>query len=435
MLYVSTRDKQHLNPVNLATAVIKGLADDGGLYMPIHINTLGNDVLQKLPFLELPEIAGVLLNHLLAGAVSASTLQAISSEVFDFPIPLEAIGENIYSLELFHGPTLAFKDVGARFMSRLMKSFEYDDAAELKVAVATSGDTGSAVAAGFHAVKGVKVYVLFPKGKVSKMQQKQLTTWGDNIIAVEVDGTFDDCQRHVKMLLSDPDLKTQALLTSANSINIARLLPQAVYYAYAWSRLTNKNNPLVISVPSGNFGNLTAGLIAHKAGIPIHHFIASTNVNDSVPNYLDTGVFKSKPSLPTISNAMDVGNPSNFERMLHLFDDKQEQMRELITGYSFTDAETMAAISNLYETTGYIADPHGAVGYLGLKKFIQEKSFTGNGLFLETAHPAKFGETVEKCILNAIPYPERLAAFDVKDEKFIACPNAYDVIKMIVLER
>jgi len=435
MLYVSTRDKKHLNPVNLSTAVIKGLADDGGLYMPLHINVLSNEILQTFPSRELPEIAGIFLNHLLDGAVSSSVIEAISNEVFNFPIPLVSIDKNIHSLELFHGPTLAFKDVGARFMSRLMKSFDYDESPELKVAVATSGDTGSAVAAGFHGVKGVKVYVLFPKGKVSKMQQKQFTTWGDNIVAVEVDGTFDDCQRHVKMLLSDPDLKEKALLTSANSINIARLLPQAVYYAYAWSRLSQNGKPLVISVPSGNFGNLTAGLIAHQAGIPIHHFIASTNVNDVVPNYLDTGVFESKPSLPTISNAMDVGNPSNFERMLHLFNNQKQPMNEFITGYRFTDAETMAAITNLYETTAYITDPHGAVGYLGLKKFIENNDFTGNGVFLETAHPAKFGETVEKSIANKVAFPQRLAAFEEREEKFIPCPNDYNLVKEIVLER
>jgi threonine synthase len=433
MKFISTRDLNQLSPVNLREAVLQGLADDGGLFMPSSINLISKEELEKMPFMNLPEIGSFLLGHFLGNSINKVQLDNICNEVFNFPVSLVEVENGIHSLELFHGPTLAFKDVGARFMSRLMGSFSLDKNNEIKVAVATSGDTGSAVAAGFHGVKGIEVYILFPKGKVSRMQEKQLTTWGDNITAIEVDGVFDDCQKHVKSLLADEELKKNILLTSANSINIARLLPQAVYYAYAWSRLQHLKKPLVISVPSGNFGNLTAGLLAQKAGIPIHHFIASTNINDVVPSYLKDGKFLPRPSIQTISNAMDVGNPSNFERMLHLFGNDHQSMKQVVTGYHFSDSETKAAIRTISERTSYVADPHGAVGYLGLQKFISENPFDMTGVFLETAHPAKFPETVEESLGKKISVPQRLKAFEDKTSYSIPCANNYEAVKDILI--
>ncbi|MDP2237936.1 MAG: threonine synthase [Bacteroidales bacterium] len=433
MKFISTRDINQLNPVNLREAVIKGLADDGGLFMPSAISLISKDELEKMPSMPLPEIASLVLGRFLGEAIEKKQLENICNEVFNFPVPLVEIEKNVFSLELFHGPTLAFKDVGARFMSRLMGSFSLDNSKEIKVVVATSGDTGSAVAAGFHGVKGIEVFILFPKGKVSRMQEKQLTTWGGNITAIEVEGVFDNCQKHVKSLLADEKLKESTLLTSANSINIARLLPQAVYYAYAWSRLQHSGKPIVISVPSGNFGNLTAGLLAQKIGIPIHHFIASTNINDVVPSYLNDGKFLPRPSEQTVSNAMDVGNPSNFERMLHLFHNDHQSMKQSITGYHFNDTETKNAIRDIAENTGYVVDPHGAVGYLGLKQFILNNHFEMTGVFLETAHPAKFPETVEESLGKEILVPERLSAFEEKASFSIPCANDYEAVKDILM--
>ncbi|PKP52209.1 MAG: threonine synthase [Bacteroidetes bacterium HGW-Bacteroidetes-1] len=433
MYFVSTRDKDQLHPVSLSEAVIKGLANDGGLFMPQKINTLIKEELVKIPFMNLHEIASLVLSLFLGDAVKKEKLESICAEVFNFQIPLVEIEKNIYSLELFHGPTLAFKDVGARFMARILEYFSSDYKKEIKVVVATSGDTGSAVAAGFHGVNGIQVYILYPKGKVSRMQQKQLTTWGENITALELQGTFDDCQYHVKKLLSDPELRLTSLFTSANSINIARLLPQVVYYVYAWSRVQHHGKPIIMSVPSGNFGNLTAGILAQKIGVPIFHFIAATNKNDIVPVYLREGNFLPRPSVQTISNAMDVGNPSNFERLLQLFDNAYPALRKAISGYSYSDEETQKAMINIFESYAYVSDPHGAIGFLGLKQYISEHPGEFSGVFLETAHPAKFHETVEKCLDITISIPEKLKAFEEKEGHAVACLNDYETVKKLIL--
>ncbi len=433
MKYFSTRDHDKRQSVSLQEAVIKGLADDGGLFMPERLVPIDPETLDSFTSLKLPEIAAKMLFPYLAESISSTDFDALCHDVFNFPISWVEIEDNIFSLELFHGPTLAFKDVGARFMARLLAGFAHQEHKNIKVVVATSGDTGSAVAAGFYGMKGTKVYIFFPKNKVSRMQQKQLTTWGGNIVALEVDGTFDDCQRHVKALLSDAEMQQNQVLTSANSINIARLLPQMVYYAFAASRLKQQDKPLVFSVPSGNFGNLTAGLMAQLMGIPIHQFVAATNVNDVVPSYLQEGVFTARPSVKTISNAMDVGNPSNFERMLFLFKNV-EAMRQHLQAYSFSDEQTEEVMKSVFQHCNYLLDPHGAVGYLGLKKYLQQNPPPAIGVFLETAHPAKFAETVKKRLRNKLVIPERLQAFEDKKEQFLSCENNYSQIKKVVLE-
>lgn len=433
MEYFSTRDTNQQFSFSLGEAVLRGLAPDGGLFMPRELPVLGIDILKNMPHLPLSQVAFQILNPLLVNDIPASVLASLCDDAFNFEIPVTRLSAGMYSLELFHGPTLAFKDVGARFMARLLPLLNNGNKA-LKVVVATSGDTGSAVAAGFHNVEGIKVFILFPKGKVSPAQRKQLTTWGNNITAIEVDGTFDDCQHHVKALLSDVENDKRQLITSANSINIARLLPQMVYYAWLWSRLQKTVQSVVVSVPSGNFGNLTAGLMARSMGIPISHFVASTNVNDVVPVFLNSGSFIARSSLATISNAMDVGNPSNFERMTHLFKNDGTGMRNSISGFSFTDDETRQAISELYHEKAYIADPHAAVGYLGLKKFIERTNFSGDAVFLATAHPAKFPEVVQKCIESPLAVPERLEAYHRKNDLSIACKNDYAEVRSLVFE-
>ncbi len=430
MNFFSTRDVRHQSPVSLSQAVLNGLAPDGGLYMPEHIPLLTANQIKALTHQTLPGVAFTILQPFLSSSLHDDALRAMCDDVFNFPVPLIEVEHDTCSLELFHGPTLAFKDVGARFMARLLAQLRPDER-NVDVVVATSGDTGSAVAAGFHRVAGIRVFVLFPKNKVSHMQQLQLTTWGDNIHAVEVDGTFDDCQRMVKQLLADQTIQKDALLTSANSINVARLLPQAVYYAWACSR-PETGKPVVISVPSGNFGNLTAGLLARRMGIGPDFFVAATNANTVVPDYLQTGRFEARPSVSTLSNAMDVGNPSNFERMLHVFEGQHQAMQEVVKGYSFSDSQTREAIANLYHQSGYTCDPHGAVGWLGLHQFRNEVKFEGKGIFLETAHPAKFVETVEGCTGNKVAVPERLAAFANKKETMVCVPNNYEAIREVL---
>lgn len=431
MKYLSTRDANQHIAFSLRDAVLKGLAPDGGLFMPAEIPVLSAETLSKMPQMTLSELAFHLLNPFLLEDVAPHVLADICNEAFNFEIPVRQLTDGVYSLELFHGPTLAFKDVGARFMARLLPHLNYENK-PLKVVVATSGDTGSAVASGFHNVEGIEVFVLFPKGKVSPAQRMQLCSWGSNITAIEIDGSFDDCQRHVKALLSDENALNHHLITSANSINIARLLPQMVYYAWLWSRL-DAQTP-VVSVPSGNFGNLTAGLIARAMGVPINRFVASTNVNDVVPAFLHSGKYASRPSVATISNAMDVGNPSNFERMLHLFNGDVAQMRKHISAFSFSDDQTRNAVAELWKNHAYIADPHAAVGYLGLMQYIETCKFTGNAAFLATAHPAKFAEVVEACIETHIVVPPRLEAFGRKKDLSTACKNDYAEVRSMVLE-
>lgn len=426
MKYYSTRGK---HSVNIQQAVLNGLADDGGLYMPAYIPQLPASFFENIENKSLPEIGFEVAKLFLEDSVPDAVLKQMIDEVLNFDIPVVPIHNNIYSLELFHGPTLAFKDVGARFMARLMSYFA--EGKPMKVIAATSGDTGSAVAAGFYNVPGINVYILYPKGKVSPLQEKQLTTWGGNIKALEIEGTFDDCQALAKELLADEELQ-QHQVTSANSINIARLIPQSFYYFWAYAQLKKENKKIVFSVPSGNFGNLTAGLLAYKMGLPVNRFIASTNINNVVPQYLKTGTYEAKDSLSTVSNAMDVGNPSNFERMKDLFQEDVTKFREIISGYYFTDEETKATVQKVYKESGYLLDPHGAVAYLGLVQYQKEQQQDFNGVLLETAHPAKFIETVEESILEKIEVPEKLSAFGKKEKVATLFPVDFQLIKAFI---
>ncbi len=410
--YYSTNDKQL--SVTLRDAVIYGQAKDGGLFMPDSIPVLPASFFDEIEHLTFQEIGYAVAKAFLKDEVPDDEIKRIVNHTIDFDAPLVEVEKGHYSLELFHGPTMAFKDFGARFMSQLLRYFAKDEKKKITILAATSGDTGSAVANGFLGVEGIQVIILYPSGKVSEIQEKQFTTLGQNIMALEVEGTFDDCQRLVKAAFSDAELCEQHFLTSANSINIARLIPQSFYYFYAYAQLKKLGKPFVFSVPSGNFGNLTAGVIASKMGLPIQHFVASTNANDVVPAYLHKGFFEPRQSVQTISNAMDVGNPSNFARLLDLFDGEYERMRERITGYSFTDAETAEGMKKVYASTGYLLDPHGAIGYLGLRKYLEANEVTG--VFLETAHPAKFKEVVESVVEEKIIIPETLQAF-MKKEK------------------
>ncbi|MCL1667016.1 threonine synthase [Elizabethkingia ursingii] len=426
MKYYSTRGK---HSVNIQQAVLNGLADDGGLYMPAYIPQLPASFFENIENKSLPEIGFEVAKLFLEDSVPDEILKEMINEVLNFDIPVVPVHDNIYSIELFHGPTLAFKDVGARFMARLMSY--YADGNSMKVVAATSGDTGSAVAAGFYNVPGINVYILYPKGKVSPLQEKQLTTWGGNIKALEIEGTFDDCQALAKQLLADEELQ-QHQVTSANSINIARLIPQSFYYFWAYAQLKKENKKIVFSVPSGNFGNLTAGLLAYKMGLPVDRFIASTNINNVVPQYLETGRYETRPSLSTVSNAMDVGNPSNFERMKDLFQEDVSKFREIISGYYFTDEETKATVQKVYKESGYLLDPHGAVAYLGLLQYQKEQQEDFNGVLLETAHPAKFIETVEESILERIEIPEKLSAFGKKEKVATLFPVDFQHVKEFI---
>lgn len=429
MNYYSTNNKTHR--VNLKEAVLKGLAPDNGLYMPEAIPVLPNSFFDSLPEKSFQEIAFDVAHAFLKDDVPDAELGRIVEHTISFDAPLVQLDKNIFALELFHGPTLAFKDFGARFMSQLLGFFAREEKREVVILVATSGDTGSAVANGFLGVPGTKVVVLYPSGKVSDIQEKQFTTLGQNITALEVDGTFDDCQRLVKEAFSDEALNSRFFLTSANSINIARLIPQSFYYFYAWSRLKNRDNVL-FSVPSGNFGNLTAGLIAKRMGLPIGHFVAATNMNDIVPQYLKTNRFTPRPSLSTISNAMDVGNPSNFARMLALYE-SAEKMNEDISGYAFSDEETRQVMREVYQQRNYTLDPHGAVGYSGLKKYLSaDKDITG--IFLETAHPAKFLEVVENILQQKVTVPEKLQVFLSKQKNVLSARNDFHDFKKLLSE-
>jgi len=422
----------HQSPeVSFETAVVNGLAPDKGLYFPESIRPLSTDFIRQLKSYSHAEIAYEVINQFVGDEIPEAVLKQIAAETVDFDFPLVKISDSVYSLELFHGPTMAFKDVGARFMARCLGYFNREKKNQkVTVLVATSGDTGGAVANGFLGVEGVDVIILYPSGKVSGIQEKQLTTLGQNITALEVAGTFDDCQDMVKRAFMDESLKS-VTLTSANSINVARWLPQMFYYFFAVRQLEDLSKSIVFSVPSGNFGNICAGIVASKLGQPIAHFVASTNLNDIVPNYLASGEYKPKPSKPTISNAMDVGNPSNFIRIQQLFGNNFDQLKKHFSAYSFTDAQTREAMKILYEDKGYIADPHGAVGYLGLKKHIQNNADT-TGIFLETAHPVKFLEEVEMTLNLKIPIPAQIAAVMHKPKTSIRI-STYEELKGVLL--
>lgn len=404
MIFYSTNNKN--NRVGIEDAVRHGLAIDKGLFMPSDIPSLPSSFINQLSANTLPEIAFTVLKPFFSEVVTDSELASICQDAFSFDAPLIKVEDNIYSLELYHGPTLAFKDFGARFMARILGHLNKDNQNKNTILVATSGDTGSAVASGFYKVNNTEVVILYPKGKVSDLQEKQMTTLGANIHAIAINGTFDDCQRLVKQAFLDDEIATRFGLTSANSINLARLLPQMIYYFHAYGQLAQFNKPIVFSVPSGNYGNLTAGLIAQKMGLPIDHFIAASNANKIVPEYLNTGEYHPKPSVETISNAMDVGDPSNYVRMQEVLNHSLTQFRDHISGFSYSDEETKATIESLYKNEGYIADPHGAIGYQALKDYILEKDFTG--IFLETAHPIKFRQSVEPVIGSELPVPASL---------------------------
>lgn len=409
MKYYSTNRKA--SDATLEEAVVKGLAADRGLYMPHNIRILPASFYEQIDQLSFQEIASQVADAFFGEDVPAETLKQIVYDTLSFDVPVVRVKENIYSLELFHGPTLAFKDVGGRFMARLLSYFiRKEGKRQVNVLVATSGDTGSAVANGFLGVEGIHVYVLYPKGKVSEIQEKQFTTLGRNITAVEVDGTFDDCQALVKSAFMDQELNERMQLTSANSINVARFLPQAFYYFYAYAQMKKlgREKELVVCVPSGNFGNITAGLFAKRMGLPVKRFIAANNRNDIFYQYLKTGQYAPKPSVQTIANAMDVGDPSNFARILDLYEGSHDAIASEISGETYTDDQIRETVQLTYDETGYLLDPHGACGYRALSENLQPGEV---GVFLETAHPAKFLHTVEDIIGTDINIPEKLKAF------------------------
>ncbi len=417
MNFYSTRNATA--PWKFKDAVIQGLAPDGGLFMPERITPFPKEYFETLPGKSLPELSFDVARQLLGGLIEENVLRDIVNRTVNFDVPLVKLEEGVWAMELYHGPTLAFKDFGARFLAGLMGHFAGSLDREIVVLAATSGDTGSAVANGFYNVKGVRVIILYPSKKVSPLQEKQLTTLGGNITAWEVDGTFDDCQRLVKQLFLDEELRKKFLLTSANSINLGRLIPQSFYYFHAWAQLSKLGMPVVFSVPSGNFGNLTAGILAARLGLPISRFIAATNTNDIVPAYLVSKVFSPRASQTTISNAMDVGDPSNFARMLHLYENNHSKMTADITGYSFSDENTRDAMKSVYQKYQYILDPHGAVGYLGLKKYQREQQADVNGVFLETAHPGKFSEVVEDTLQIRLSLPPALESLKSKKKESV----------------
>ena len=410
MNYYSTNRRSA--DATLEEAVVRGLAPDRGLYMPRRIETLPAEFFEHIEDMDFPDIACRVADAFFGEDVPADTLHALVRDALDFDVPLVEVTGRILSLELFHGPTLAFKDVGARFMARLLGYFvRREGRKEVNVLVATSGDTGSAVANGFLGVEGVHVYVLYPKGKVSEIQEKQFTTLGQNITALEVDGTFDDCQALVKAAFMDKELTGRMLLTSANSINVARFLPQAFYYFHAYAqcrRMKGKDVKPVVCVPSGNFGNITAGLFAKRMGLPVKRFIAANNRNDIFYQYLQTGVYSPRPSVPTIANAMDVGDPSNFARILELYGNSHEAICADISGATYTDGQIADTIRDVLERHHYLLDPHGACGYRALDEGLAPGE---TGIFLETAHPAKFKDTVEAITGRPVEVPAKLRAF------------------------
>ena len=431
MKYYSTNKK--INGISLQNAVVKGLAEDKGLFMPDTIKELPKSFFDTIDTMSFQEIAYTVADAFFGEDVEANALKKIVYETLNFEVPLVHVIGNIYSLELYHGPTLAFKDVGGRFMSRLLGYFiQKEGKKDVNVLVATSGDTGSAVANGFLGVKGIHVYVLYPKGLVSPIQECQFTTLGQNITALEVDGTFDDCQRLVKSAFMDADLNAKLKLTSANSINVARFLPQAFYYFYAYAQLKKMGQAkdVVICVPSGNFGNITAGLFAKKMGLPIKRFIAANNRNDIFFQYLQTGEYSPRPSVSTIANAMDVGDPSNFTRVLDLYKGSHKAICEEISGATYTDNQIAETLKACYRENNYLLDPHGACGYRALKEKLQANE---NGVFLETAHPAKFLETVEQIIGEKVEIPQKLQEFMKGKKESISISKEFESFKKYLL--
>lgn len=433
MKYYSTN--KNTPEVTLKDAVVKGLAADNGLFMPDRINKFEPSFFESIHNLSFQEIAFEVALKFFGDDIEHATLKTIVYDTLQFDCPLVKVTDNIYSLELFHGPTLAFKDIGARFMARLLSHFMTNRAKQVNVLVATSGDTGSAVANGFLDVEGVHVYVLYPKGKVSKIQESQFTTLASNITALEIEGTFDDCQHLVKSAFLDKELNESLVLTSANSINVARFLPQSFYYFYAFAQLQKqgalKDKSLVFSVPSGNLGNITAGLFAEKMGLPVRQFIAANNVNRFVFDYLKEGNYRPRPSIETIANAMDVGAPSNFTRILDLYNDSHDEISKILKSYTYSDEQIQTTIKAVYNEYDYICDPHGACGFSSLKESLKDEEV---GVFLETAHPAKFIETVEGVVGKGnIEIPEKLLEFMRCEKKSIQLNNEFATFKSYLL--
>ena len=415
-------------------ATIMGQAPDRGLYFPEQIPVIDPFFFENIEEYSDEEIAFKVIKPYVGSVIQANDLMNIVAETINFPIPLVKVKEGIYALELFHGPTLAFKDIGARFMSRCLAYFTKDRQEKVVVLVATSGDTGGAVANGFYNVRGVEVVILYPSGKVSSVQEKQLTTLGENIHALEVNGTFDDCQQLVKKAFMDTELKEKLFLTSANSINVARWLPQQFYYFLAWKQWEDKQNPPVVCVPSGNFGNICAGMLAYRSGLPVQHFIAACNANDVVPEFMVSGNYQSKKAIATLSNAMDVGDPSNFVRVLELFDHQFGELKNKLSSYSISDEETKIIIEEVNSRHGYLLDPHGAVGYKALKEYLRSHK-NQQGIFLETAHPVKFYDVVEPVINAKVPLPEGMQEIMKKSKVSVRMGTDFEELKTYLLRR
>lgn len=425
MRYYSLNNSSPLT--SFKKAVQNGIAPDRGLYFPEKITPISKDFIKNISDYSNEEIAYEVIKQFIGDEIPDTNLKEIIKKTISFDFPVVNLDENIGSLELFHGPTMAFKDVGARFMSQCLEYFNQNKTEDITVLVATSGDTGGAVASGFLNAKGVQVVILYPKGKVSEIQEKQLTTLGNNITALEVDGVFDDCQEMVKSAFLDKNISRN--LTSANSINVARWLPQMFYFFFAYKQVSKKYKDIIFSVPSGNFGNICAGLLAQKLGLPIKHFIASTNINDTVPKYLINGVYDPKPSKATISNAMDVGNPSNFIRIQELFNKNLSSLKKSFSSYSFSDDETKIMMKSIHDKFNYISEPHGAIGYLGLKKYgLKTNEF---GVFLETAHPVKFLEVVEETLKVDVEIPSQIKEVMSREKVATSIAN-YQELKLFL---
>lgn len=426
MLYYSTNNNS--SKVDFKEATLKGQAPDKGLYFPERIPSFPDGFIQNIENSTREQIAWQVIRPYVGDTIPEDELKRIISETISFDFPLVKLNEQMYSLELFHGPTLAFKDVGARFMSRCLGYFVKNNKQKVTVLVATSGDTGGAVANGFFDVEGIDVVILYPTGKVSSIQELQLTTLGKNITALEVNGNFDDCQQMVKQAFADTELNKELFLTSANSINVARWLPQQFYYLFAYQQWADKSNPPVISVPSGNFGNICAGLLAHRSGLPVKRFIAACNANNSITSYLETGIFSPKQAVSTLSNAMDVGDPSNYVRMLEIFDKEFQSLKNVMSSYSVSDATTKAVLADVYTNQNYLLDPHGAVAYSCLEAYLKDKP-EQHGMFLETAHPVKFYDVVEPVINRKVPMPDVLKTMLKKEKKSLMMEAKYEDFK------
>lgn len=426
MKYFSLNNKSH--QVNFETAVIQGLAPDRGLYFPEKIPALDPAFIANLHQFSDQEIGYRVISPFIGDEIEEKELRKIIADTLSFPFPVQKVTGQTFALELFHGPTLAFKDVGARFMAGCLGYFRRNSKEPVTVLVATSGDTGGAVASGFYDVPGVEVVILYPSKKVSQLQEKQLTTLGKNIHALEIEGTFDDCQQLVKTAFLDQELQQKRALTSANSINVARWLPQMFYYFLAYKQMKAAHPKLIFSVPSGNFGNICAGMMAAAMGLPVSHFVAATNVNDTVPRFMETGKYDPHSAVPTLSNAMDVADPSNFVRILELFGNSLPSLQAKLSSYSFTDAETSVTMEKVWKEHHYMLDPHGAVGYLGLQQYLQDHPEL-TGIFLETAHPVKFEDTAPKSIREEIYTPAKVASLYYKEKQATLLPTDYNTFK------